>query len=69
MNHHNYLKKAVKLESIHKAYTLQRNRVNLLIRNTERKFCIESIDSNKQNPNISKPIGLLRRVNKSYMYS
>ena len=54
MNHRDYLKKkavASKSESTHKIYKVQRNRVNRLIRNSKRKFCINSIDLNKGNPN------------------
>ena len=53
MNHRDYLKKkavASKSESTHKIYKVQRNRVNRLIRNSERKFGINSIDLSKGNP-------------------
>ena len=51
MNHRDYLKKMAiisKLESAHNTYKLQRNRVNHLVRNAKRNFCLESINLNKQ---------------------
>ena len=49
MNYRDYLKKRAvisKLDSAHNIYKLQRNRVNNLVRNAKRKFCLESIKIN-----------------------
>ena len=53
---------------------MQRNRVNSLIKNAKRKFCLESIDLNKGNPkemwkNINLIIGRSGRCSKTTIIS
>ena len=53
---------------------MQRNRVNSLIKNAKRKFCLESIDLNKENPkevwkNINLIIGRGGRCSKTTIIS
>ena len=53
---------------------MQRNRVNSLIKNAKRKFCLESIDLNKGNPkemwkNINLIMGRSGRCSKSTLIS
>ena len=53
MNHRDYWKRKVvasKSDNHHITYKRQRNRANNLIRTAKRKFCLDTIDSNRNNP-------------------
>ena len=73
MKHRHYLKRravASKYDNQYLAYKKQRNRVNNLIRSAKKKFCLQTIDRNRNNPkemwkNINVILGRRGRCSKT----